>query len=220
MRGILGKDHARPRRYRGLEAGRPRQRELARPRRDLVAIGIGEMDHGALQRAFNPDAAGRHLLEGDLLGLFGEIAMGNRMRADRGQGIGGERLQLVPGHAELAADRALIDAVARAHGRDFARNVMFARQCPQPAVQPVERRLLAGRRPGIEADREATDFGVDRGGPGDHHLERDPPQPAGSFGEIAGDKGDKRRVELSHQRQRVIAVVAITVVEGERGETP
>jgi hypothetical protein len=87
-------------------------------------------------------------------------------------------------------------------------------------VQPVERGLFGGGRCGVEADRRATDLGVDRIGPGDNHLERNPPQPATAFGEIAGDIGGKRRIEFPHQRQGVIAVVAIAIVERERGEAP
>ena len=60
----------------------------------------------------------------------------------------------------------------------------------------------------------------DRGGLVDHPLQRDPPQPAGAFGEIAGDIDGERRVEFAHHRQREIAVVAIAVVEGEAGEAP
>ena len=60
----------------------------------------------------------------------------------------------------------------------------------------------------------------DRGGLGDHHLQRDPPQPAGAFGEIAGDIDGEGRVKFAHHRQREIAVVAIAVVEGEAGEAP
>ena len=51
-------------------------------------------------------------------------------------------------------------------------------------------------------------------------LQRDPPQPPGAFGEIAGDIDGERRVKFAHHRQREIAVVAIAVVEGETGETP
>ena len=51
-------------------------------------------------------------------------------------------------------------------------------------------------------------------------LERDPPQPAGAFGEIARDIDGEGRVKFTHHRQGEIAVVAIAVVEGEAGEAP
>ena len=53
---------------------------------------------------------------------------------------------------------------------------------------------------------------------GDHRLQRDPPQPAGPLGEIAGDIDRQRCVKLAHHRQREVAVVAVAVVEGEAGE--
>ena len=146
--------------------------------------------------------------------------MGDGMRADRHQRIVGERLQFVPGHAELAADRGLVDAMARAQRGDFALHVVLARQRAQPVVQPVERGLLGRRRRGIEAGHRAADRGFDRGGLGDHPLQRDPPQPAGAFGEIAGDIDGEGCVEFAHHRQREVAVVAIAVVEGEAGEAP
>ena len=146
--------------------------------------------------------------------------MRDRMRADRDQRIVGERFQFVPGHAELAADRGLVDAVARAQRGDFALHIVLARQRAQPVVQAVERSLLGGRRRGIEAGRNAADLDLDRGGPGDRPLQRDPPQPADALGEIAGDIDGEGRVKFAHHRQREIPVVAIAVVEGEAGKAP
>jgi len=101
---------------------------------------------------------------------------------------------------------------------DFALDILFARQSAQPVVQPVERGLLIGRRSGIEAGRSTSDRDVDRGRPGDHHLERDPPQPAGPLREIAGDIDRGRCVKFPHHRQRKIPVIAIAIVEGEAGK--
>ena len=61
---------------------------------------------------------------------------------------------------------------------------------------------------------------LDRGGLGDHPLQRDPPQPAGAFGKIARDIDGHGSVEFAHHGQREIAVVAIAVVERETGEAP
>jgi hypothetical protein len=61
---------------------------------------------------------------------------------------------------------------------------------------------------------------IDRGGLGDHRLQRDPPQPTHSLGEVAGDIDRERRVEFPHHRQRKVAIVAIAVVEGEAGKAP
>jgi len=44
----------------------------------------------------------------------------------------------------------------------------------------------------------------------DHHLQRDPPQPAGTFGEVADDVDGAGCVKLTHHRQREIRIVAIT----------
>ncbi len=51
-------------------------------------------------------------------------------------------------------------------------------------------------------------------------LQRNPPQPPGACGEIAGDVNGERRVKFPHHGKRVIAVVAVAVVEGETGEAP
>ena len=87
-------------------------------------------------------------------------------------------------------------------------------------MQPIERGLFRRRSVGIDTGGRAADLDFDRMGPGDHRLERDPPQPAGPFGEIAGDVDGKRCVEFTQHRQREIPVVAIAVVERETGEPP
>ncbi len=91
----------------------------------------------------------------------------------------------------------------------------------QPVVQPVERGLLGGGRRdyrGGSGSRRSVD--LDCGGAGDRPLQRHPPQPAGAFGEIAGDIDGEWGVELAQDGQRVVAVVAIAVVEREAGEAP
>ena len=55
---------------------------------------------------------------------------------------------------------------------------------------------------------------------GDDALQRHPPKPSGPFGEIACDINGKWRLVLAHHRQRMVAVVAIAVIEGETGEAP
>ncbi len=176
------------------------------------------MNDRTLQYVFDPLPAGDHLVTGGLLCLHGKIAMGDGVRADGDQRIGRERLQLVPGHAEIAADRDFVDAVTGTQRADFTLDIELARQSAQPVVQPVERGPLGGRRAGIEADARAADFDLDRRRLGDHHLQRDPPQPAGAFGEIAGDVDGGGCVEFTQDRQREIAIVAIAVVEREAGE--
>ena len=49
-----------------------------------------------------------------LLALLGEVAMADGVGADRNQRIVGKRFQFVPGHAEVAADRRLVDTMAGA----------------------------------------------------------------------------------------------------------
>ena len=63
--------------------------------------------------------------------------------------------------------------------------------------------------------RMAAHGGLDGRGLRDRPLQRDPPQPAGAFGEIAGDVTREGRGKFAHHRQRMVAVVAIAVVEGE-----
>src|SRR6202790_5088708 len=53
MMGAFWKDNARPLHRRDLDSGRVRQREFAGAGRELIAIGIGEMDDGRLQHVFN-----------------------------------------------------------------------------------------------------------------------------------------------------------------------
>src|SRR5205085_11319897 len=91
-------------RNRCLESGATRKRELAAAGRELVAVGISEMRDRTLQPVFSPRAAERDLRARDLFGPSGEIAMGNGIRPDRHQRVGRKQFQLVPGHAEIAAD--------------------------------------------------------------------------------------------------------------------
>jgi hypothetical protein len=60
---------------------------------------------------------------------------------------------------------------------------------------------------------------LDRSGLCEHHLKRDPPQPAASFSKIARNIKRQRCVELAHHGQRKIPVIAIAVIEAEAGET-
>ncbi len=99
-------------------------------------------------------------------------------------------------------------------------HVVFAGQGAQPVVHPVEGGLLGCRCRSIQADGRAADRRLDRGRLGNCLRERDPPQPAGAFGEIAGDVDGEGRVKFAHHRQCEIAVVAIAVIEGETGEAP
>ncbi len=141
--------------------------------------------------------------------------MGDRVRTDRHQRIGSKRLELLEGHAELAADRALVDAVARAQARDLARHVVLAWQRAQPVVQLFEGRLLLHRRPGLQARHPAADLGLDVLCIRDRALKRDPPQPSRAGGKIARHVDGVRGVELAKHRQRMVAVVAIAVVQRE-----
>ena len=108
----------------------------------------------------------------------------------------------------------------RAQCRHFVPQIMLAGQGPQPVIQAVESDLLGRRCAGIQMCRRTADRGFDRRSRGDHLLQRNPPQPPGAFGEIAGDIDGERSVELAHHRQREIPVVAIAVVEGKAGKSP
>ncbi|MGY4367293.1 hypothetical protein ACVW1A_003358 [Bradyrhizobium sp. LB1.3] len=61
-------------------------------------------------------------------------------------------------------------------------------------------------------------FDLDLLGLGDHGFQRLPPQPPRALGEIAGDIDRQRRVKFAQNRQRIIEIVAIAVVEREGGE--
>ena len=92
----------------------PGEREFTRAGRDLVAIGIGEVLDLPPDRSLDIGAARREFAQRALLALLGEVGMGDGVRADRDQGIGGKGLQFIPGHAEFARNRRLVDAVANA----------------------------------------------------------------------------------------------------------
>ena len=53
--------------------------------------------------------------------------MRNGVGADRDQRVIGERFEFIPGHAKIAGNRGLIDAVGRAQRRDLAANILIAR---------------------------------------------------------------------------------------------
>jgi hypothetical protein len=107
------------------------------------------------------------------------------------------RIQFVPRHAEFAADRGFVDAMTPAQRRYLAPDIMLARQRTQPVVQPVEGGLFGGRCGGIEALGCAADLDLDQARIGDRPLQRDPPQPPGAFGEIAGGIDGAGRVKLA-----------------------
>src|SRR5260370_4591165 len=69
MTRAFGKHHARPCRHRSLESGGTRQREFTYAGRDLVAIGISEIQDLPLDPALDPVAPDRHLLRRMLLAL-------------------------------------------------------------------------------------------------------------------------------------------------------
>src|SRR5262249_5388482 len=115
--------------------------EFALPGREPVAIGIGEVGYPAPQLVLDPRPADRYLLARDLLALMGEVAVADAMRADCNQRIIGKGSQLVPGHAEVAANGRLVDAMPDAERGHFALLIMLG-ETAEPVVQPVERRLL------------------------------------------------------------------------------
>ncbi len=106
----------------------------------------------------------------------------------------------------------------RAQLADGALDLLVVGQRAQPVVDLVERLLLGGRVAGVKPQGCAVADDLDHVGFGDDALQRHPPQPSVAIGEIAGDIDRERRILRAHHRQRVVAVVAITVVESETGE--
>lgn len=101
---------------------------------------------------------------------------------------------------------------------DLALYVRVASERAQPVVRLVEGVLLGGGIVCIDLHCRTVANDFDGLGAGDGALQRLPPQPAGAFGEIAGDIDRERRVVFAHHGECVVAVVAIAVVEGEAGE--
>ncbi len=103
---------------------------------------------------------------------------------------------------------------------DLALHVAVVRQRPQPRVNLVEGILFRGSVMRIDLDGCAIAHNLDGLGAGDDTLQRHPPQPACPLGEVAGGIDRERSAMRAHHRQRMVAVVAIAVVEGEAGKAP
>src|SRR3569833_590866 len=110
--------------------------------------------------------------------------------------------------------------MAGAQRTHLAPQIMLAAQAAQPSMQAPEGRVFRGTGRRVEPRRHAADLDFDvRRGVGDHLLQGDPPQSAPTFGKIGGDEDRERRLEFAHDGQCEIAVVAVTVIKGEAGET-
>ena len=110
------------------------------------------MQDRALQLVLDPRAAEHKLFPRHLLALPGEVAMADGVRADRNQRIAGKRFQFVPGHAEVAADRRLVDAMARhnaaiSHCRSCSCRVRI-QSCRRSKAACLAEALEASRRTG------------------------------------------------------------------------
>src|SRR2546421_12138142 len=142
------------------------------------------------------------------------------MRPDRDQRVVRKQFQLVPGHAEIAANSGFIYPVTGAQVCDLAMDILLAWQRAHQQVQTVEGSLLGGWRTGVDAARNLSDPWFDCAGVGDRPFERDPPQLARTLREVAGDVDGERCVKFPHYGKREIASVSIAIVKCEAGEAP
>ena len=129
--------------------------------------------------------------------------------------------QLVPGHAEFAGRSRL----RRRRGGRTAQTFRAPRRA-RSATRAASRATGRTRPPSAPASwlcrrvARPCDLDFDRGSAGDHPLQRDPPQPPLARGEFAHGIDDAGRVKFAQHRQRVVAVVAVAVVEREAGKAP
>src|SRR5436305_4040704 len=111
---MLGKQHTGPRRDSSLEAKLCGDAKLAWPGGRPVADRIAEMRRLLAERRVDHGGALLYLAPHLRVARLLQHHMVDRVRTNRRKRIGGDLADLVPGHAQVFAERRTIDAVAGA----------------------------------------------------------------------------------------------------------
>ncbi len=145
--------------------------------------------------------------------------MVDRMRADGNQGIGCERSQFVPGHAQVFAEGGDVDLITPAQVANDTADFFFGWQTPQPSIKQSIECTLFSNRAAVEALVLAVEHKPDAVVPGDHRLKRQPPQFPQAVGKAGRNIKPERDLVFFQDRIGELQIVAIPVVEGQANET-
>jgi hypothetical protein len=141
--------------------------------------------------------------------------MRQRVRPERDLGIAGERAQLVPAEAEVAGQTTDVEPGLVAEPGDD-RSQALLRPGAQAPVDRLERCPFLGRGAARKIDGLAVEPDLETVETVDGLLELEPPQAAFAVGEIGRDEQRPGRPVAPQDRQRVLDVVAVAVVEPGR----
>ena len=217
---MLGKQHARPGRDRGLEAEFRRDLEFARPRRRAVADRVRQMLGPNAEAGFDDRAAQIHFRAHRRLRQLCQHRMVHCMRADGDQRIGRELGEFRPPHAELIAERRDVDVITGGKIMDDAAQLGFRRARPQPPIKLVVERAFGGDRGAIEGAIAAVDLQANVIVARDHRFERQPPQFADPIRKTRRHIDGERHLGFFEDGICPLQHVAVTVIEGQADETP
>ena len=140
------------------------------------------------------------------------------MRADGGERIGGDLADLAPGHAQLVAERRVVDAVAAREVAHRAAQIVLALEAAQPPIDVLVEFVLRLGGIAIVAAVLPVHHQRDAAVLRDRGFQREPPQFAGAVGKAGRNVDRERHVVFLQDRKRVAQIVAIAVVEREADE--
>src|SRR6185437_10919082 len=211
--------HAGPGCDRGFEAELGGNAELARTGGCHVTDRIGQMLRPFSERGLQHGPAHFHFgAHRGIARYFLEHQMIDRMRADRAERIGGKFKNLGPAHAEIAAERENVDAVACAKVAHGAAQLFFGLHLAQMAIDRIVEFALLLRTRTFEILILAVDDHADTGVLGNDGLECDPPKFAEPVGKTCRDVHRERQPVFAQQRIGPAQEILVTVVKRKTHE--
>src|SRR5262249_3146022 len=138
MVAVRRKQHAGPCGYGCLEGELARDPKFARSRGGPVPYRIGKMRWTSAKCRLNCRAARVHFDARQPLGDLGQHDVIDSVGANRHQGIGRKRFELLPAHAELITERRNVNVIALTKRAYDSAPLVFGCQVAQPAIEPIK----------------------------------------------------------------------------------
>jgi hypothetical protein len=210
---VLGKEMAGSGRDGGHVAGLPGQPELAGAGGCRVADRVGEVPRLRPEPRRDRGPAVLDLAAHHRFGVLGEHRVREGVGADCKSRLAGQLRELVPAHAMGPDEFGRDDAGLLAPSRERVAQHLFGSR-PQSRIGESEGgALLVGRSARMLLPCQADPLLA-----ADDLLEFQPPEPPGAGCILGRDEQRPGRPVAAQDRERIVAVVAVAIVEGQRTE--
>ena len=150
---------------------------------------------------------------------LGQFVVIDRVGTDGAERLAGKGCQLGPVHDEAAALLAQVIAIGCCKAMQ-QRDALSLGDAAHLPIELVEGLVLLAQRAGVDIFSVAAALDANRLLPGDDVFDRLPPQLAHTI-DIGGGhiEGERRRM-LAQDRQRMLQIVLVGIVEGQHHEGP